>query len=434
MQRNFAAAIVFECLLACFVTLLHPTHGQAGCGTPVSGQSSPRATDALRILSASVGTSTCTLGSCDVNRDCVISASDALNTLLAAIGTPAMLDCSAACPSPTPCESAASNICNGTCPYGMACAASESSSLAPDPRVTVCHGVPRRTSTVPLGALDDHLAHGDALRACEQANSQSAAPVLSNSLGGASGTVSACSCVVVEVPTTTTTTTSTSTSVTLPAAPADDSDNDGLVDSEDPCPTEPLNECFGHVAIDTSTQLPVRLNANAADLTECGGNRIDCTGRVWLADFGYNKRFTGSDCDINIAGQGCSIRNTSDIFGCSNKSTEDVLLCEHFDRAPEPNLIYSFNVPNGRYLVNFLFANTFKETRTVGSRLFNVAIEGAIVLENFDQVATAGGSRIAIVRSIVVEISDGDGMQIEFGHVVENPTVKAIEILTNSAF
>jgi hypothetical protein len=65
----------------------------------------------------------------------------------------------------------------------------------------------------------------------------------------------------------------------------------------------------------------------------------------------------------------------------------------------------------------------------VGSRLFDVAIEGAVVLNDFDQVAAAGGSAIMINRAILVEVTDGNGLQIEFVRNIQNPALKGLEVL-----
>jgi hypothetical protein len=61
-----------------------------------------------------------------------------------------------------------------------------------------------------------------------------------------------------------------------------------------------------------------------------------------------------------------------------------------------------------------------------------VSIEGAVVFDDFDQVAAAGGSGIAVVRSAIVTVAD-QTLDIAFGHVLENPSVKAIEVLKQVA-
>jgi hypothetical protein len=61
--------------------------------------------------------------------------------------------------------------------------------------------------------------------------------------------------------------------------------------------------------------------------------------------------------------------------------------------------------------------------------VFDVEIEGVLVLDDFDQVAAAGGSGRAVNRSIPVEVTAGEGLQIEFFPVKDNPAIKGIEVL-----
>ena len=83
------------------------------CGQPLTNGAAPRAIDALHILRASVGTRQCTLGACDLNTDCHVSAGDALRTLVASVGGEDAGECDSNCPTETPCEDAGAPICNG---------------------------------------------------------------------------------------------------------------------------------------------------------------------------------------------------------------------------------------------------------------------------------------------------------------------------------
>lgn len=229
-------------------------------------------------------------------------------------------------------------------------------------------------------------------------------------------------------PTTTSTTVSTTTTtITLPPG---DIDNDGLEDDVDPCPEEALNRCAGTVATDQTTNRPIRINAGDADVSQglpCSGQRIDCNGDVWEGDFGANTRHTTFGC--NLGGDGCSIVNLEDVFGCRDENTADIIRCEHWGDPLYGGLSYSFDVPNGSYIVNLLFANVYTLTTKVGSRVFDVAIEGELVLDDFDQVLAAGGSGRIVNRSIPVEVTAGEGLQIEFIPVKQNPAIKGIEVL-----
>jgi hypothetical protein len=424
----------------------------AVCGTPFSGASKPLARDSLYILQSAVGGQPCTYGLCDANSDCRVTAGDALAVLKTAVGLPAKLTCNPLCAPAIPCGNAAAPVCDGLCQAGYACTTSDAAGLEPDWRVTVCHAGDTSDDSMTVAAASaPDLLHGeDTLGPCIGTAEAAAVNESAAAVGGAAGSGAAstasegeavasaeegasfsaapCSCQPIVIATTTTTT-STSTTNTLPPPPAADVDNDGIVDAEDPCPTEARNLCAGPVATDATTGLPIRINANANPKYECAGDRVDCNGDTWHGDFGYNLFIANAACNITVDGQYCPIRNLTAIFGCEDAATEDLLQCEHFDRAEAPDLFYSLNVPDGTYVVNLFFANTYKRTRIAGKRIFDIAIEGEVRYPGFDQIAVAGGSRVALVRSAVVTVSDGNGLQIEFGHVVENPSVKAIEVL-----
>jgi len=206
-----------------------------------------------------------------------------------------------------------------------------------------------------------------------------------------------------------------------------DSDNDGLADDVDPCPAEARNLCYGAPAVDANTGDFVRVNANAGT-SECAGTKIDCSGGTWLSDFGYNVQPKVSECDLGGGGEACVIDGIDALFGCADEETEDLFQCEHSDLASDPELAYSFAVGNGEFLVNLYFANTYSGTTMAGDRVFDVAMEGDVVLQGFDQVVAAGGSATAVVRSALVDVSDGV-LDIELLHDTENPAVKAIEVL-----
>ncbi len=220
---------------------------------------------------------------------------------------------------------------------------------------------------------------------------------------------------------------------TGPCDDATDPDNDGLENDVDPCPDDALNACFGRIAVDADTGNEIRLNANAST-QHCAGSRVDCRGLTWHSDFGYNVAAKASACNLNGGDEACFIAGISGIFGCDDEATEDLFQCEHSDLGSSPELEYSFDVPNGLYLVNLLFANSFASTWFVGSRTFDISIEDTLYYDEFDQVAAAGGSGRAVVRSALVLVSDGDGIDILFEHGgASDPAIKAIEIRSGCA-
>ena len=205
----------------------------------------------------------------------------------------------------------------------------------------------------------------------------------------------------------------------------DDGDNDGLPDVDDPCPADERNACYGPVATDGDSGLSIRVNANVSG-AECSGDKTDCNGDMWHADFGYN---LSTQSEVCPGGEDCVISGIGGLFGCDDEETEDLFQCGHWDDAADPELAYSFSVPANNYLVNLYFANTFPGTSQPGDRVFDIAIEGAVVYDDFDQIVAAGGAdRTAVVRTAIVSVVDGT-LDIELLHQIENPSIRAIEVL-----
>ncbi len=213
-----------------------------------------------------------------------------------------------------------------------------------------------------------------------------------------------------------------------PTAECPDPDNDGLDSDVDPCPLDARNACAGTPAIDRATGNEIRVNANVST-EECSGDKTDCNGDLWFADFGYNQEPRAGSCDLGGGGEGCVIEGIVEIFGCDDESTEDLFQCEHSDNSPQPDLIYTFDVPNGDYVVNLFFANSFSGTPMPGGRVFDILVEGALAYDDFDQVLEARDSGRAVVRSALTSVADGDGLSVQLVKVEENPAIKAIEVL-----
>jgi poly(3-hydroxybutyrate) depolymerase len=68
------------------------------------------------------------------------------------------------------------------------------------------------------------------------------------------------------------------------------------------------------------------------------------------------------------------------------------------------NFAYRIPVVNGRYTVELQFADTYNSAP--GQRIFDVAIEGATVLQDFDIIASVGAN-VATLRRFEVDVEDG---------------------------
>ncbi|MEU8188459.1 malectin domain-containing carbohydrate-binding protein [Micromonospora carbonacea] len=100
---------------------------------------------------------------------------------------------------------------------------------------------------------------------------------------------------------------------------------------------------------------------------------------------------------------------------------------ERWDGAGAPEMQWDFPVPAGTEVtVRLYLANRYAGTGTPGKRVFDVTLDGTLVLNDLDLAVTPGHD-IGTMRAFTI-VSDGN-VDIDFGHVVENPLVNAIEIV-----
>lgn|GEM_PF-1089102 len=98
---------------------------------------------------------------------------------------------------------------------------------------------------------------------------------------------------------------------------------------------------------------------------------------------------------------------------------------------------WDFGVDDGDYTVNLYFAEIFVgadgggSNLGVGDRLFDVAIEGATVLDDYDIFADVG-TAVAVEKSFDVTVADGN-LDIDFVTVEDNAKISAIEIVQKPA-
>jgi hypothetical protein len=86
---------------------------------------------------------------------------------------------------------------------------------------------------------------------------------------------------------------------------------------------------------------------------------------------------------------------------------------------------YRFNTPNGTRKVRLKFAEPYYNS--LGNRVFDVKINGSIVLSNFDIIKQAGEKFKAIDYEFDIPVTNGE-VNIEFIKRIENPMINAIEI------
>jgi len=150
----------------------------------------------------------------------------------------------------------------------------------------------------------------------------------------------------------------------------------------------------------------------AAYRINVGGNTyVDTLGNTWGQDEFYN---TGKTYSVG-----------SDIAGTTD---DPIYQTERWDEGDLPELIYSLPIANGSYHVRLHFAEIFSGAATTGGRVFNVLLEGQTSLSNYD-IFSAAGFETAIVETLPATVTDGV-LDIELVHVVENPKLSGIEVIT----
>lgn len=109
---------------------------------------------------------------------------------------------------------------------------------------------------------------------------------------------------------------------------------------------------------------------------------------------------------------------------------DELFVTERYSTLANPNNIgYAFAVANGTYTVNLYFDELFHSS--ANSRVFDVSIEGGLVLNDFDTYATYQNN--TGVQSFIAQVNDGE-LNIEFGkEAIDNPHVAAIEIVAGGS-
>jgi hypothetical protein len=139
-----------------------------------------------------------------------------------------------------------------------------------------------------------------------------------------------------------------------------------------------------------------------------GPEYVDINNNVWLADAYFN---TGNSYSVSKA-----ILNTQD---------DALYQKERWCPPSGGNLTYTIpNIPNGDYEVTLHWAEVY--ATSVEQRVFDVAVQGEVAIENLDIFASAGKDT-ALSLSTVTTVAD-EVLSISFLRKVENPKINAIEI------
>jgi len=112
--------------------------------------------------------------------------------------------------------------------------------------------------------------------------------------------------------------------------------------------------------------------------------------------------------------------------GVDNAAPEAVYQSERWS----DNLSYAITdlSPGAPYTVRLHFAECYFQE--IGQRIFSVSINGTPVLNNFDIISSAGGARIAVVRSFHTTATNRGEIILSFTQKVENPKINGFEIIS----
>jgi len=160
--------------------------------------------------------------------------------------------------------------------------------------------------------------------------------------------------------------------------------------------------------------------------------RVNAGGPALLtSDSGPNWSADTASAPSPYHNSGSSAASWSQTFGRTAAvpvaTPQAVFSDERWDSGSSPEMSWDFPVAAGTPVqVRLYMANGCSCTQSVGSRIFNVKVDGASWLSNYDIVASVGNNVGTMVSYNTT--SDGD-VNIDFSHIKENPLLSAVEIV-----
>ena len=142
------------------------------------------------------------------------------------------------------------------------------------------------------------------------------------------------------------------------------------------------------------------------------------TGEAFLADRTF------------AAGSFGFVGGSDRTFGVAIEGTTDDLLFQTMRVGLGGPFSYIFdNLAPDDYQITLYFADP--RSNSVGDRVFDVSVEGTVVLAGYDIVAAAGGYQVAHTETITVPVADGQ-LNVDFSGVIGIPVVSAVTVATVS--
>ncbi len=167
---------------------------------------------------------------------------------------------------------------------------------------------------------------------------------------------------------------------------------------EDPPATEEPTEEPGDPEEDTTPETPGadRWYVNAGS---CGD--VQWSGQVWLGDQAYTAGSWGHvGSDYHAVADDVADPVYDESLALYGTEGQYLHQCQVYGQ----DFGYQFDLPNGSYEVHLRFAEPLYQP---GERWFDVLVEGAVALDNFDASQAAGGPDIAVERAFIVAVADG---------------------------
>jgi glucose/arabinose dehydrogenase/uncharacterized protein involved in tolerance to divalent cations len=143
-----------------------------------------------------------------------------------------------------------------------------------------------------------------------------------------------------------------------------------------------------------------------------GGSFKDDTGTTWQADEYFKE---GGELEI-----------VSKALAISGTSNDALYQTARYAPPTGVSLKYDFPVPNGDYQVIFHFAEVYSMAFKNGARVFDVLLEGTVVISDLD-IHSEVGPNAALTKTAYGTVSDGS-LTVEFGRQEGNPKLSAIQI------
>ncbi len=181
---------------------------------------------------------------------------------------------------------------------------------------------------------------------------------------------------------------------------------------------EPLRPQPVTVTFPAGEPLAIRVNCGAY-LVDPGWEYVDREGRAWHFD-----RFWREGAQWGAVGGATCFRDPAQV-PAADVPCPEVYRSEHYDLQG-----YRFRLPEGAYTLRLHFAETYGPSEgRAGHRVFDVTVQGEVVLAGFDPAAESGGFARPVVKEVRgVRPSDGL-LEIGFVKKVNVPTIDGIEIV-----